>query len=183
LKGYQRQRGEADIEERPQFGQLVSIIRDERLRSRGQVKICVVDNKPLPGRLPASVRMGRTENHMPDQSAITVTFEALKSVLAKYAAKLTVVTDNPDHFSLDAGCSEQWQKTVSFGAVRIFKNYVSFWLMAVYGCPDLLDDLSDDLKKRMQGKSCFNFKTITPAKLRGLKALTKRGFELYKKQR
>ena len=54
--------------------------------------------------------------------------------------------------------------------------------MAVYGRPALLDGVSDDLKKRMQGKSCFNFKTITPAQLKELKALTKRCFEAYQKQ-
>ena len=31
--------------------------------------------------------------------------------------------------------------------------------MPVYIYPDLLAGLSDELKKRMQGKSCFNFKS------------------------
>lgn len=31
--------------------------------------------------------------------------------------------------------------------------------MPIYTNPDLLDDMSDLLKKRMQGKSCFNFRT------------------------
>jgi hypothetical protein len=119
---------------------------------------------------------------MANKTELSATFAVLKSILAEYAPKLTVVTDRPDHYYLDAGYSEQWKKTICFAIVRIHKNYVSFYLMPVYGCPDLLDDLSDDLKKRMQGKSCFNFKTITPAQLKELKALTKRGFEVYKKQ-
>jgi hypothetical protein len=111
----------------------------------------------------------------------TATFAALKSILAKYAPKLTVVADKPGNYYLDAGYSEEWKKTIFFGAVRVGKNYVSFHLMPVYGCPDLLDDLSDDLKKHVQGKACFNFKTITPAQVKELKALTKRGFEKFKK--
>ncbi len=43
--------------------------------------------------------------------------------------------------------------------------------------PDLLKDLPPELKKRMQGKSCFNFKTIDEEQLRGLRELTKRGYE------
>ncbi|HMF10777.1 MAG TPA: hypothetical protein VKE94_00675 [Gemmataceae bacterium] len=112
----------------------------------------------------------------------TVTFETLKAILAEYAPKLTVVRDEPGDYYLDAGYSEKWKKTICFGWVKTCKNYVSFYLMAVYGCPALLEGTSDELKKRMQGKSCFNFKTVTPAQLKELKALTKRGFEAYKRQ-
>ncbi len=47
-----------------------------------------------------------------------------------------------------------------FGAAVIKKNYVSFHLMPVYVHPDLLEGISDGLRKRMQGKSCFNFKAL-----------------------
>jgi hypothetical protein len=109
------------------------------------------------------------------------TFDALKSILAKYAPKLTVVTDKPGTYYLDGRYSEEYKKTIFFGAVRMGKNYAGFHLMPVYGCPDLLNDFSDELKKRMQGKSCFNFKTINPEQIKELKALTKRGFEMFKK--
>jgi hypothetical protein len=33
-------------------------------------------------------------------------------------------------------------------------------LMGVYGNAQLLEGMSKDLKARMQGKTCFNFKTI-----------------------
>jgi hypothetical protein len=119
---------------------------------------------------------------MPAKPDFAATFATLKSVLAKYAPKLTVVTDKPGEYYLDAGYSEKWKKPICFGAVQTGKNYVSLYLMAVYGCPALLDGSSDELRKRMQGKSCFNFKTVTPAQLKELKALTKRCFEAYKKQ-
>jgi len=47
-----------------------------------------------------------------------------------------------------------------FGSVQIKKNYVSFHLMPVYAFPDLLNNCSAALKKRMQGKACFNFTAI-----------------------
>jgi hypothetical protein len=34
---------------------------------------------------------------------------------------------------------------------------VSYYLMPVYVDPCLLDGISENLKRRMQGKSCFNF--------------------------
>ena len=118
---------------------------------------------------------------MAQQADFTATFETLKAVLAEYAPTLTVVHYEPGHYYLDAGYDERGKKNICFGSVKICKNYVSFYLMAVYGNPALLDGVSDELKKRMQGKSCFNFKSITPAQLKELKTLTKRGFEAYKR--
>ncbi len=54
--------------------------------------------------------------------------------------------------------------------------------MPVYVNPNLLADISPELKKRMQGKSCFNFKTIDKDQLRELTALAKKGFEYFKKE-
>ena len=46
-----------------------------------------------------------------------------------------------------------------FGSVRAGKAYVSFHLMPLYMCPALKGGMSPALRKRMQGKTCFNFKT------------------------
>ena len=60
-----------------------------------------------------------------------------------------------------------------FGGVRLGKNYVSFYLMSVYATPD--QPMSPELKKRMQGKSCFNFKTVDEKVFKELEKLTKAG--------
>jgi hypothetical protein len=65
--------------------------------------------------------------------------------------------------------------------VEIGKGYVSFHLMPVYGCPKLLDDLSEKLRARMQGKSCFNFKVVDEALFEELERLTVRGFAAFAK--
>jgi hypothetical protein len=44
--------------------------------------------------------------------------------------------------------------------------------MPVYMFPDLLDSVSPQLKKRMQGKSCFNFKGADETLLAELAELT-----------
>jgi hypothetical protein len=64
-----------------------------------------------------------------------------------------------------------------FGAVRTGKAYVSFHLMPVYASSDLSKSISPELKKRMQGKSCFNFKTVDEKLFKELAKLTKAGFK------
>jgi hypothetical protein len=52
-------------------------------------------------------------------------------------------------------------------------------LMPVYTFPELLEGISPILKKRIQGKSCFNFKTISDSELFELQILTTACFEKY----
>lgn len=119
---------------------------------------------------------------MPTQTEFPIVFETLKSILKPHAQKLTVKIDTAEGYSLDGPYSEKWKKDLFFGAVQIKKNYVSFYLMPVYMCPDLLKDISPELKKRMQGKSCFNFKKIEKSLLAELSQLTKQGFERFIKE-
>ena len=60
------------------------------------------------------------------------------------------------------------------------KQHVSYHLMPVYLWPELLTEVSDELRIRMQGKSCFNFKKLEPEVFDELSALTQRGFERYR---
>ena len=106
-------------------------------------------------------------------------FEQLRSILKPYAESLTVKTDTPDSYYLDGPYSEKWQKELFFGSAQIKKNYVSFYLMPVYMYPELLKDLSPELKKRMQGKSCFNFKKVEPELFDELAMLTRKGAEKF----
>jgi hypothetical protein len=103
-------------------------------------------------------------------------FAELKAILRPFEPRLLLRTDAPGHYSLDTPYDEKWKRELFFGAAQIKKSYVSFHLMPVYMYPDLLDGAPDDLKKRMQGKSCFNFKRIEPDLFRDLAELTRRGF-------
>jgi len=67
-----------------------------------------------------------------------------------------------------------------FGAVVMGKAYVSYHLMALYSCPELVRVISPELKKRMQGKSCFNFKAPDEALFAELGELTRAGLEKYR---
>ena len=55
------------------------------------------------------------------------------------------------------------------------KRYVSFYLMPVYASPELDAAVSPALRKRKQGKSCFNFDRIDEALFAELSDLTARG--------
>ena len=54
------------------------------------------------------------------------------------------------------------------------KAYVSYHLMGVYMNTRLLDGLSEQLRARMQGKTCFNFKSLDEVLFRELDDVTGR---------
>jgi hypothetical protein len=114
--------------------------------------------------------------------AFDATFDHLRRVLRKYERYLTIISDTPDGYSLNASYSEKSQGEILFGAVQIKKTYVSFYLMPVHMYPELLTGLSKKLKARMQGKSCFNFRTADEEQLQELAELTSRGFERFREE-
>ncbi len=116
---------------------------------------------------------------MSPQSDFPLVFEHLKNILKPFEPKLNVTADTPSVYSLDGPYSEKWQKQLFFGSAQIKKNYVSFYLMPVYMFPDLLKGVSPELKKHMQGKSCFNFKKVEPALFEELAGLTGKGMERF----
>ena len=99
----------------------------------------------------------------------------------KYENRLTVTIDKADRYNLNAGYSEKYKRDIYFGGVEIKKNYVSFHLMPAYVNPKLLSNLSPELKKRMQGKSCFNFKKADELLFKELSVLTKNAFDFFKR--
>jgi hypothetical protein len=71
-----------------------------------------------------------------------------------------------------------------FGSVRLGKAYVSVHLMPLYMSPVLVKTISPALKKRMQGKTCFNFKTDPePELIAALARLTDAAFEQWRERK
>jgi hypothetical protein len=120
---------------------------------------------------------------MPNKDDFAIVFSKLKSILQKYASRLTVKANTASSYYLDAAFSEKFKREIFFGSVQIKKNYVSYYLMPVYMFPELLKGLSPNLKKRMQGKSCFNFTAIDEEIFRELAQLTKKGFDRFKQEK
>ncbi|MBZ5606578.1 MAG: hypothetical protein LAO79_30175 [Acidobacteriia bacterium] len=104
-------------------------------------------------------------------------FALLKTVFAKHAKRLAVKADTPVEFTLLTRSPSPFPQhkghPMYFGSVRLGKAYVSFHLMPLYMNAPLASAISPALKKRMQGKTCFNFRN-DPEKevLADLKRLT-----------
>ena len=105
-------------------------------------------------------------------------FAVLRSFFAKHQDACVVLHDEPGKYYL--GSHEVRAKDgyrTWFGGVEIKKSYVSAHVVPVYSDLDLLDGTSDALRKRMHGKSCFNFKTVDDALFGELAALIDAGAE------
>jgi len=116
---------------------------------------------------------------MTEHNNFQATFEKLKTILQPYEAKLIVVHDTDNNYYLDTSHVMKNKQRLFFAAVRAGKAYVSFHLMPVYASPDLLKDMSPELRKRMQGKSCFNFKTVDEKLFKELEKITESGFKKF----
>ena len=90
----------------------------------------------------------------------------------------TEVPEGTEYVLLGAP-TEKYPDGLMFAAVKLGRRYVSYYLMPVYLEPTLLEGISPELRRRMQGKSCFNFTRIDRALFDELEALTARGSEQY----
>ncbi len=120
---------------------------------------------------------------MPNCENFPIVFERLKAILQPFVPPFVVQADTPDNYSLYTPPFAKYPQGFFFGAVQQRKNYVSYHLMPIYMFPDLLDGMSEGLKKRMQGKSCFNFTTVDEAYIAELARLTQAGIERYRQER
>jgi hypothetical protein len=115
-------------------------------------------------------------------------FAALKPILARYADRLAAKTDTPVEYALVAKFPSPFPQhkghPLEFGSMRIGKAYVSFHLMPIYMSPVLRQSISPALKKRMQGKTCFNFQDKPdPELIADLTSLTEQGFREWSEKR
>jgi hypothetical protein len=111
------------------------------------------------------------------------TFLRLRALFTPLAPACVVLHDEPHRYYL--GTHELRAKDgyrTWFGGVEIKKSYVSAHLIPVYAHPDLLAPVSEALKKRMQGKSCFNFKHLDEQLFAELNTLVRAGAERFAKE-
>jgi hypothetical protein len=104
-------------------------------------------------------------------------FRALKGVMARHAKVLVVRADTETIYTLvgrrPSPYPQHKGQPMWFGEVRLGKAYVSYHLMPLYMNPWLEKKIPAELKKRMQGKTCFNFtKEPAPELLKELDDLT-----------
>ena len=100
------------------------------------------------------------------------TFATLRAIMLKHAKGLAITRDEPGDLvvrtpQLDAKGQPGW-----FGTVTIKKSYVAYHLIPLYDRPELAAALPAELERRRQGKTCFNFRTVSPELVRQLDTLT-----------
>ena len=115
-------------------------------------------------------------------------FASLKAVLAKQADRLKVTADTASVYTLVTRVPSpfpQHKKGSPCGSGRCLgKAYASFHLMPLYMNDGLTETISSALKKRMQGKTCFNFKSDPePELLDELERLTEAGIAFWSEKR
>ena len=108
-------------------------------------------------------------------------FTRIRAMIAPYADSAVPKCDKPDAYYLDTHevRAKDGYRTF-FAGVEIKKNYVSAHLFPAYTDPGLIDGISPELRKRMQGKSCFNFKKVDEPLLAELHELIDTGAARYK---
>jgi len=108
-------------------------------------------------------------------------FARLRTILQKHAAAFTVNEDTSTAYSLAGkpgpATIKAWggktkQPGIPVAWVQIGKAYVSYHLMGIHGNARLHGAMSKELKARMQGKTCFNFKAADEALFAELDELT-----------
>ena len=104
-------------------------------------------------------------------------FDRFKAMLAPYAAKMHVADATPGMYGVDMAPEGERDPSTWFAGTRLGKRYVSYYLMPIYVRPSLLEGISPDLRRRMQGKSCFNLTKVDESLLAELEALTQKGYE------
>ena len=117
----------------------------------------------------------RVEGHRP-------VFTALRKLLKPYEADLAIRIDKPGNCYLETRSSSLNGRRMFFAGAKIKKNYVSFYLPALYMFPDLSDRISPPLKKMMQGQACFNFTVANQDWFEELSRLTQAGFQKLKSE-
>jgi hypothetical protein len=109
-------------------------------------------------------------------------FTALREILVPFAGRMIVVRDGPGEYMLNSTKAHPTNGgAMMFAAVQTMKHYVSFHFMPIYMNAPLQQSISPALRKRMQGKACFNFTEPDATLFRELTALTERGASGFRK--
>jgi hypothetical protein len=111
-------------------------------------------------------------------------FATLKQVFRRHLDRLSIQSDSASEYTLVGRTPSPFPQhkghPMFFASIRLGKAYVSFHLLPLYMNQSLSGTVSPALKKRMQGKACFNFKTVPDADLIAeLERLTDAGFKSF----
>ena len=108
-------------------------------------------------------------------------FDRLRKVLEPYAKHMVVKHDGPGIYYLESAPVPKYGTEVFFAAVQAGKTQVNFHFMPIYVFPEMREALSPALRKRLRGTSKFTFTELDAPLLKELTALTKKGYQGYRR--
>ena len=141
----------------------------------------------MPAATPAKTKLAKKKTLVtPGKDAkpdLAPVFAALRKLLESNLGYLAVQTDKPGNYHLEAPSILHRKKPLYFAGVRTGKNYVSFHLLYLYFNPVATKAIPPELKKRLQGKACFNFTTVDEDRFAELGRLIRDGLKIYKSEK
>jgi hypothetical protein len=141
----------------------------------------------MPAATPAKTKLAKKNSATaPSKAAkpdFAPVFAALRKLLESNLGYLAVQTDKPGNYHLEAPSILHRKKPLYFAGIRTGKNYVSFHLLYLYFNPAAIKTVPPALKKRMQGKACFNFTTVDEDCFAELGRLIRDGLKIYKSEK
>lgn len=117
-------------------------------------------------------------------------FERLKRILQKHAENYNVRPDTnisyglqgkPGPATLKVWGGKMKKPVMPVVWIEIGKSYVSYHIMGLYTNTALQNSMSKKLKARMQGKTCFNFRSINEELFNELELITVKANDAFKK--
>jgi hypothetical protein len=132
--------------------------------------------------VPAHLANQPVKAKAPSADALGEIFTALRAILRIFQEEFVVKADKPNHCSLETRSASLNGRRLFFAAAKVKKNYVSYYLPALYMFPELAHRISPELRRRLYGQSCFNFVAVDQDCLAELEKLTHEGFLMLKDQ-
>jgi hypothetical protein len=111
-------------------------------------------------------------------AAFTEVEDRLREILEPLRSRLVATRDGPGGLALEIPGLEG-QPWGYVAGIRRGKRYVSYYLMSVYANPDVAGSMSPELRRRMQGKSCFNFTHVDEPLFEELARVTYAGLDAH----
>lgn len=116
----------------------------------------------------------------------TEIYNTLKDTLAQFAPPCVVTDDTDSVYHLygtkPASIGKSNYDGIYFASAVIRKSYVALHFFPIYTHVDQFENIGEDLRKCLKGKSCFHIKRINDPLFDQIKKALDKGIEVYQKE-
>jgi hypothetical protein len=115
-------------------------------------------------------------------------FSLLKRIMEENSPPLVITKNSKEGIEVIGntptpyGYKKEMVPGMYFASALIRKGNVRFYFFPIYGAPKEFQNLAPTSMRCLDGKTCFHFKKEEHAVEKELRALVKKGIEVYKKQ-